>query len=206
MGIVRDIRRGRIAKAVGRLLPGCHQLPNLTALNRYPEIFAAAAAAAPQAKRVLSFGCSTGEECVTLAEYFPKAQIVGTDINPVNLLRARKHQSHRVRFVYARDRILSGFGGFDIVFCMAVLRTPETNGIGQHYPFERFVERAQFLESLVRPGGLLIIHNATYRFSDAPRRFTYDSVPVVAEHDKVYLPDGMTETKPDGCMFRRVSP
>jgi SAM-dependent methyltransferase len=206
MGIVGDIRRGDIARVVARLLPGCHQHPNLTALNRYPEIFAAAAASTPRAKRVLSFGCSTGEECVTLADYFPTAQIVGTDINPVNLLRARKHQTHRIRFVYARDRILSGFGGFDVVFCMAVLRTSKKGRVYRYYPFDRFVERARFLESLVKPGGLLVIHNASYRFSDAPRRFTYDTVPVVAEHDKVYLPDGMTATKPDGCMFRRVSP
>lgn len=205
MGIARDIRRGNVAKAVGRLLPGCHQLPNLTALNRYPEIFAAAAAAAPHAKQVLSFGCSTGEECVTLAEYFPAAQIVGTDINPVNLLKARKHRSDRIRFVYASDRNLSGFGGFDVVFCMAVLRTSKRGrgAVRKHYPFDRFVERAQFLESLVRPGGLLVIHNAAYRFSDIPRRFTYDTVPLVTEHDTVYLPDGLTEARPDGCMFRK---
>src|SRR5262245_55409836 len=152
MGIVRDVKRGQIAKAVGRLLPGCHQIPNLTALNRYPEIFAAAAAAAPHAKRVLSFGCSTGEECVTLAEYFTTAQVVGTDINPVNLLKARKHRNHRIRFVYASDRVLSGFGGFDVVFCMAVLRTSKRRRIYRHYPFDRFMERAQFLESLVKPG------------------------------------------------------
>jgi cyclopropane fatty-acyl-phospholipid synthase-like methyltransferase len=206
MGIVHDIRHGQIAKAVGRLLPGCHQLPNLTALNRYPEIFAAAAAAAPHAKRVLSFGCSTGEECVTLAEYFPGAEIVGTDINPVNLFNARKHRNQRIRFAYAHDRILRGFGGFDVVFCMAVLRTSAKRGMYRYYPFHRFVERAQFLESLVKPEGLLVIHNATYRFSDAPHRFTYDSVPVVAEHDKVFLPDGKTETEPDGCIFRRMSP
>jgi SAM-dependent methyltransferase len=206
MGIVRDIRRRQIAKAVGRLLPGCHQLPSLTSLNRYPEIFSAAAAAAPHAKRVLSFGCSTGEECVTLAEYFPAAQIVGTDINPVNLWKARKHRGDRIRFVYAGDRILSGFGGFDVVFCMAVLRTAKTGrrGLRKYYPFDRFMERAHFLESIVKPGGLLVIHNAAYRFSDVPRRFTYDMLPLVSEHDKVYLPDGLTEAKPDRCMFRKL--
>ena len=206
MGIVRDIRRGEFAKVVGRLLPGCHQLPNRTALNRYPEIFATAAAAAPGAKHILSFGCSTGEECITLAEYFPEALIVGTDINPANLLKARKHRNDRIRFVYASDRILSGLGGFDAVFGMAVLRTPKKRSIARHYPFDRFAERALFLESLVRPGGLLVIHNATYRFSDTPRRFMYETIPLVAAHDKVYLPDGVTEAKPDGCIFRRMSP
>jgi hypothetical protein len=86
---------------------------------------------------------------------------------------------------------------------MAVLRTSEKRRIHRHYPFDRFVERAQFLESLVKPGGLLVIHNAAYRFSDIPRRSLYDIVPLATEHDKVYLPDGITETKPDGCIFRK---
>jgi len=206
MGIVRDIKRGKFAKVVGRLLPGCHQLPNLTAPNRYPEIFAAAAAASPNARSVLSFGCSTGEECVTLAAYFPSARIIGTDINPLILMKAKRHQDQRVRFIYASDRSLRGFGGFDAVFCMAVLRTCEEGNVAQHYPFERFAERARFLESLVRPGGLLVIHNASYRFSDTPRRWAYETIPVAADHDKVYLPDGITEAKPDSCIFRRVSP
>jgi hypothetical protein len=88
--ILRKIGRLHFARLVASLHPGCHQGPNKTALDRYPEIFAAAAAAAPNARRILSFGCSTGEECVTLANYFPNAQIVGTDINPVNLLKARR--------------------------------------------------------------------------------------------------------------------
>ena len=63
---------GKFAKAASLLHPGCHQGPNRTAFNRYPEVFAAAAAAAPDARRILSFGCSSGEECVTLADYLRK--------------------------------------------------------------------------------------------------------------------------------------
>ncbi|HKA64196.1 MAG TPA: hypothetical protein VKD00_00570 [Methyloceanibacter sp.] len=57
-GVFRNLRRGNYAKVVAALTPGSHQL---VAPNRYPEIFAAAAAAAPNARRILSFGCSTGE-------------------------------------------------------------------------------------------------------------------------------------------------
>jgi len=203
MGIIRKIRRGNFAKVVASLHPGCHQVPSKTALNRYPEIFAAAAAAAPYARRILSFGCSTGEECVTLADYFPAAQIVGADINPVNLLTAMRRGGDRIRYVYASDRLLNRFGGFDAVFCMAVLRTPKQDHIAEHYPFERFAERAHYLESLVRPGGLLVIHNATYRFSDAAPSFAYEAIPVAANHNNVYLPDGMTEAKPESCIFRK---
>jgi cyclopropane fatty-acyl-phospholipid synthase-like methyltransferase len=203
MGIIRDIRRGNFTKAVARLLPGCHQVPSGTALNRYPEIFAAAAAVAPGVRTILSFGCSTGQECVTLANYFPSARIVGADINPLSLLKARKHRSDRISFVYANDRNLSGFGGFDAVFCMAVLRVPSKRDIVEKYPFDRFVERILFLETLVKPGGLLVIHNASYRFSDVSHQFKYETIPVEVSHDKVFLPDGKTEAEPGGSIFRK---
>jgi 2-polyprenyl-3-methyl-5-hydroxy-6-metoxy-1,4-benzoquinol methylase len=211
MSIIRKLRRGKFIKlgrgrfieTIAKLHPGWHQGPNKTSFNRYPEIFAAAAALLPGALRILSFGCSTGEECVTLADYFPAALIIGTDINPLNLLKARKFQSERIRFVYAVDRVLKRLGTFDAVFCMAVLRTPKRKRIGKHYPFELFEERALFLETLVKPGGILVIHNATYRFSDTAHRGAYETIPVAATCGEAYLPDGITEAKPDGCIFRK---
>jgi SAM-dependent methyltransferase len=196
--IFHYIKRGKFSKVASLLHPACHQGPTRTALNRYPEIFAAAAEAAPDARRILSFGCASGEECVSLAGYFPKAKIIGADINPVILLKAMKHRTDRIRFVYASDRILSRLDAFDAVFCMAVLRS------AGHYPFEIFEERALFLETLVRPGGLLIIHNSPYRFSDTARRGTYEIVPVAAPRDiGSFLPDG-SETEPDGSIFRKL--
>jgi 2-polyprenyl-3-methyl-5-hydroxy-6-metoxy-1,4-benzoquinol methylase len=197
--ILHYIKRGKFAKVAALLHPGCHQGPTRTAFDRYPEIFAAAAVAAPDARRVLSFGCATGEECVSLATYFPAAEIVGADINPVILLKARKHQSDRIRFVYASDRTLSQMGGFDAVFCMAVLRH------AGRYSFEDFEERALFLETLVRPGGLLVIHNSPYRFGDTARRASYETIPVAAPRDiGSFLPDGVTEVESDGSIFRKL--
>ena len=60
IGIIRDIRRGKFSKVVALVHPGSHQGPNKTSFNRYPEIFAAAVAALPNAQKILSFGCSTG--------------------------------------------------------------------------------------------------------------------------------------------------
>ena len=206
-GVLRNLRRGNYAKVVAALTPGSHQLVDWTAPNRYPEIFAAAAAAAPDARRILSFGCSTGEECVSLASYFPEAEIVGADINLLSLLKAWKKRSDRIRFVYSSDRILSRLGGFDVVFCMAVLRAAKKRQRLGNYPFKLFEERALFLESLVRPGGLFVIHNSMYRFSDTSHRGAYDRIPVAAKHDRgVFLPDGVTEVEPDGCLWRKREP
>jgi hypothetical protein len=112
-----------------------------------------------------------------------------------------KHRSSRIRFVYASDRILRRMGGFDAVFCMAVLRS------AGHYPFEIYQERALFLETLVRPGGLLVIHNSPYRFGDTARKDSYETVPVDAPRDiGSFLPDGVTEAEPDGSIFRKLDP
>ncbi|MGB9153846.1 MAG: hypothetical protein WCD70_12270 [Alphaproteobacteria bacterium] len=62
-----------------------HQTDNTTQHNRYPEIFARTAEVFKERgmvpNRLLSFGCSSGEEVMTLAEtYFPSSQIVGVDV------------------------------------------------------------------------------------------------------------------------------
>jgi hypothetical protein len=116
----------------------------------------------------------------------------------VVLLKAMKNRSDRIRFVYASDRILKILGGFDALFCMAVL--------AGHYPFEIYEERALFLETLVRPGGLLVIHNSPYRFGDTARRGSYETISVDASRDiGSFLPDGATEVEPDGSIFRKLS-
>jgi tRNA G46 methylase TrmB len=104
-GVLRNLRRGNYAKVVAALTPGSHQLVDWTAPDRYPEIFAAAAAAAPDARRILSFGCSTGEECVSLAQYFPKAEIVGAEINVLSLLKAMKKRSDRTFRLFQRSHL-----------------------------------------------------------------------------------------------------
>ncbi|MGB6389902.1 MAG: class I SAM-dependent methyltransferase [Methyloceanibacter sp.] len=204
-GIIRNIRRGNFAKVLGAMHPGCHQPMSKTALNRYPEIFAAAAAALPNARRILSFGCSSGEECATLEKYFPNAEIVGADVNLLSLAKAMRYWSRKIRFVYATDHTLSRLGGFDAVFCMAVLRNPRKKLNAGRYPFERFEERARFLETLLRPGGILVIHNSNYRFGDVAHQYAYERIPFFARHDRgLFLPDGITEVDPDSCLFRRL--
>jgi hypothetical protein len=122
----------------------------------------------------------------------------------LSLLKASKKRSDRIRFVYASDRILSRLAPFDVVFCMSVLRAPKKKQRLGNYPFEVFEERALFIETLVRPGGLLVMHNSMYRFSDTAHRDQYDTIPYVARHDKdVFLPDGVTGVEPDGCLWRK---
>ncbi|MDQ6617891.1 MAG: hypothetical protein M3083_24890 [Actinomycetota bacterium] len=60
-----------------------HQTTTLTWMDRYPGVFAACRdhLGDRPGLNVLSFGCSTGDEALTLRGYFPQATIVGAEIN-----------------------------------------------------------------------------------------------------------------------------
>ena len=148
-----------------------HQVTTVTAEDRYPELFDLASTLAPNAARILSFGCSTGEELDSIRQRFPHAHIVGAEINP----RARRAAARKaaaddaMRVVPPKDIA----GPFDIIFALAVLqREPhkvaemDLGNIASHYPFARFDASVGGLVGLLCPGGYLCISNSHYRVED----------------------------------------
>jgi len=105
-----------------------HQTTALTGMDRYPAIFSACREYFGDKRdlKILSFGCSTGEEVLTLRQYFPSAFITGADINRRSLSVCRKRKvDDRIAFVYSSRDAIRALGPFDAIFCMAVLqRTP----------------------------------------------------------------------------------
>jgi SAM-dependent methyltransferase len=138
--------------------------------DRYPEIFAFvrdAVGDGPQ-RRLLSFGCSTGEEVVSLRRYFPQAHITGIDLNPHNIAKARKTADPQMSF--AVGATVASEDRFDAVFAMAVFRHGR---LGSRPPrcdrlirFEDFENTVSALARALRPGGLLAIAHANFRFCD----------------------------------------
>jgi SAM-dependent methyltransferase len=149
-----------------------HQTTTFTAGDRYPELFDLAAALAPGATRILSFGCSTGEELVSLRQRFPHVQIVGAEINPrARRLASRKAAADAGTEVVSPPQIA---GPFDLIFALAVLqREPhkigemEVRNIAAHYPFARFDAVVVQLTRLLRPGGYLCVCHSQYRVEDS---------------------------------------
>lgn len=149
-----------------------HQTTPFTAEDRYPELFDLAAGLAPHAGRILSFGCSTGEELVALRRRFPDAEIVGAEINPRSRRLAARRVAEDLRIrVEVPTRI---DGVFDLIFALAVFqREPykideiEAQDISSHYPFARFDAAVGDLVARLRPGGLLCVANAQYRIEDS---------------------------------------
>lgn len=163
-----------------------HQTTPLTCMDRYPQIFAACRDlfADRPAIRILSFGCSTGEEVISLRRYFPDAYIVGAEINPESLALCLKQPvDGRMSFVVSDPATISQQGPFDLIFCMAVLqRTPrsvETKrmaSLKKLYPFEKFDLQVQELDSYLRDGGVLVIHLTQYFFRDSSVASKYETL------------------------------
>lgn len=150
-----------------------------TRFDRYPGIMSFvrdhlgdAGRAAP---RILSFGCSTGEECATLRTYFPGSRIAGVDTNIGVLRAARRSWRHlldgTLTLEHSSTLEQEPDGSFDVVFCMSVLvRHPETMDLddcSRCYAFDEFDAQVTLLDRLIRPGGLLVIQNSNFRFSEA---------------------------------------
>ena len=164
------------------------QTSNYTEPDRYPAQFALVAQlTAPIARirprRILSFGCSTGEEPYILAvKYAPEAQVFATDLDSSVLEKARECHALLDRIVYmgADHAKLALAGPFDVVWAMSVFClwpvTKDMSDIAAVFPFDRFAQSASFLASLVAPGGFLAIYNANYSFLDLRAAAGFDLV------------------------------
>lgn len=182
-----------------------------TARDRYPEELAcmreALSDVAPDRLRLLSFGCASGEELLTLHERFPGARITGIDVNPLALRAARRRIDEAsagdlVTLVRAGDAAGEPEAAYDAVLAFAVLRhaglndgPPSCSALLRFADFERTVEG---LCRAVRPGGIFAIRHASFRFTDCavatgfePVRTGFPSVsavgptPVYGRHDEL---------------------
>lgn len=149
-----------------------HQTSPDTADERYPELFDLVATLKSDAERVLSFGCSTGEELVSLRRRFPRAQIVGAEINPRSRRLAKRRVAGDPRSSVVEPGAIAG--PFDVIFALSVLqREPhkiaemKVDDLSSYYPFERFDAAVGMLVGNLRRGGLLCVFNAQYRIEDS---------------------------------------
>jgi hypothetical protein len=151
-----------------------------TRFDRYPALFSVAQARVAQRgveqPRVLSFGCSNGDELLTIRKYFPTAHIFGCDID-LTAAAARTDLPGTI-FPSTRDEIAKR-GPFDVIFANSVL-CHHAKQLPSAFPFAEYVELARMLHESLAPGGLLCIFNASYLFSELP--FADDYRPVRSEH------------------------
>jgi 2-polyprenyl-3-methyl-5-hydroxy-6-metoxy-1,4-benzoquinol methylase len=185
-GLLRGIRW----PAPGRFQPYSHTAP-----DRYPLLFefAAARLGHGQGLRILSFGCSRGDEVFTLRNYFPAAAIKGIDIDPRNiaccLARARAARSTGMTFATAATTESEEAESYDAIFCLAVLCHGDltTSGAQHSDPLVHFDNFARVVADFARclkPGGLLLLQTTNFRFCDTSTAQDFD---VVLEADRARL-------------------
>jgi len=154
-----------------------------TSENRYPEeLDAVAAAIATEEPAILSFGCSSGEELVSLRARFPGARIKGIDVNPMAVRNARRRTRGDARISVERAGDASGErpASYDVVLALAVFRHADLNAAPPRCDdvirFADFDRTVSGLADAVRPGGVLVLRHANFRFTDCAVSSSFEPV------------------------------
>jgi chemotaxis methyl-accepting protein methylase len=158
-----------------------HQHSHATVYNRYPEIFKKCVDICQlKSPKILSFGCSTGEEAFSLAEsYFKTSEIHGVDISPEVIEKAKQNNKFSNIQFYTYSHLLPD-SKFDIIFCMSVLcnwpATKDATNCHEYYQFDKFEKELIKLDAMLNEGGILVIYNSNFCFSDTILKHKYKAV------------------------------
>jgi hypothetical protein len=163
-----------------------HQDVTLSWEDRYPHLFTATAELLSDKARprLLSFGCSAGEEVLSLKRAMPAATIVGAEINRAKLRACRRlPPDPDICFLNPTSDSIAARGPYDAIFCMAVLtRRPHEveqrmlKDISVFYPHERFRAQLDAFVQMLHPGGLLVVEHSLYRVEDVAPEFSLEPV------------------------------
>lgn len=145
--------------------------------DRYPGIFSFVAEQLRDAPspRILSYGCSTGEEAFTLRGYLPEAEIRGVDINPLNVAVCRRRwratPDPRMSFGIAGSAREEPTAAYDAIFCLAVLRHgdlsySQVDRCDHRITFQAFEATVEGLARCLKVGGFLALQHSNFRFCD----------------------------------------
>jgi SAM-dependent methyltransferase len=136
------------------------QMSHQTRLNRFPKIFKTLKSLKSNPERILSFGCSTGEECETLAENYPSAkEIIGVDIDIYSIKTARS-KNKRDNVFFLDD--VGGTGCFDLVTSIMVLFS--TYNAMDFKTFDKIVSR---VSGHLNEGAIWAIYSSDHNILDS---------------------------------------
>ena len=167
--------------------PALFQLSSTTREDRYPGLFQFAQNEMGKHSpvRILSFGCSTGEEVFTLRRYFPQASLRGLDINAASIARAQQRLRHNsdssMAFERAGSTSREPSHACDAIFCLAVFREgaladPRFERCDSLITFQRFSAAVDDIARCLKPGGLLFLAHVNFRFADTAAARQFDLV------------------------------
>lgn len=200
LGLLRAIRRvmrpeartiHRLQRKQGEIL--LQPFPT-TSIDRHPALFdfARQRLAGKSDVHILSYGCSTGEEPLSLSRYLPNAVIDAMDINPRSIAIARRRavklKCRAITFT-ACGHPPTVDGIYDAVFCLSVLRHGQLDAdrpksCSEIFSFAKYEAAVAALDRTIRPGGLLFIWGSNFHFSDSKvaKRYRPLEVPGMRPH------------------------
>ncbi|AMR64872.1 class I SAM-dependent methyltransferase [Aquipseudomonas alcaligenes] len=219
--LIRGGEHRRSALLMWRRPRGLFQPYGTTQEDRYPELFRLLRQAledVPQT-RILSFGCSTGEEVFSLARYFLRAHIHGVDIDNGRIGEClarwrREGRDPRLSFACASDVSEDIVESYDLVMAMAVFRHGRLGArpanCSDWVCFADFDRAVGDLARVLKPGGLLVFRHANFRFSDTRVADDFDCVRLesaqvspIYGRDNRLMPDALGD---DGIYLKRIAP
>ncbi|TWB59435.1 class I SAM-dependent methyltransferase [Nitrospirillum viridazoti] len=165
----------RLLRGLGpwRRSPRRFQPFSYTAPDRYPWLFTFVRDRLGDGpdRRLLSFGCSVGQEVASLRRLFPQARLKGIDIDPRNIAEARALRLPGVDFAVGDSTAGEDEGAYDAIFCLAVLCNGRltVNGAERCDPvlhFATFQAMVADFARCLKPGGLLCLVTTNFRFHD----------------------------------------
>lgn len=207
------------------------QLSHGTSMNRYPEQYnflkeLVAQNQTDADKKILSFGCATGEETLTLAQHYflePSIKVFGVDVADFAVseasAKAKLAPEGKITILDGRKVSPKDHGPFDVVlgnsvFCIYGIRGvpyKDINYVMKTFPFSVFESMLDEIDSYLKVGGVLSVFNSNYDFMDTHLAERYEPivgkkcpnhfVPRIDRENKkfVYLKDAMMD-----CLFRKV--
>lgn len=182
---IADESAWRVRRVLRRPVRGRFHPYSYTCPDRYPWLFSFAAGALTDGERLrlLSFGCSRGDEVASLRRYFPLAQIKGLDISARNIAAGRRLDLDNVEFGVASNTEAEPSDAYDAVFCLCVL----CHGDLRHHEkppsnctplieFAAFEQTLSGLSRCLKPGGLMFLYGSNFRFADTSLASNFQGV------------------------------
>jgi hypothetical protein len=156
---------------LGELGVGEAQRSTATGPGRYGYVFGIATnqivTSDGAKKKILSFGCSTGEEFDTLQKIAPDAEVYGCDIK-TELIEKLSERPDGQRFFLSSAENIQRHGPFDMIACMSVLCSHPSitkGGKARGLDYRLFDRLIRTVFSALRENGVLVVYNSNYLVS-----------------------------------------
>lgn len=192
------------------------QLAPFTYLHRYkalllPTLRLRARLGFAEPARVLSFGCSTGEECLSLQAAMPGATIHGCDIDEASLAVAQARcEPLGIECFLSDEAGVRARGPYDVIFANAVLclhpGSMKLETLAEALPFGDVDAIVTMLVDSLTDGGILMLADSNYPvagFSRYNRLVPVDIDTVAPYSDAVERFRAVERFNKDGTPFAR---